>query len=237
MEIFTAGQAQEMVDAILLGYEAYIQERLQKAVAMEVSDGYAWTKGNHIDDAVAKANLGFIESYKKDRAGESWGYLKFISQSKELGRVLLLIKNASRLRKTFNPNGSSQYLVELSEISSNFVSDLKLKNKMDIEGEIQLDLFSQADVPNLSEVKSEFDEFFVVLYETDQSKQIISISVNVLDVLDKQIIQVQDLSDFIQSSSVSRTLLENPQEISEPNEISPQSFPYMIPEQEEKEAN
>ncbi len=237
-EIFTTEQSQQIVDTILLGYNSYIAERQQKANEMAVSDGYAWTRSNHIDDAFAKAKLNFIESYERDRAGESWGYLKFTGQSSELGKVLLMIKNAYRLKQTFNPDKtSSQYLVDLSEISSSFVKKMKNDTTITPEGGIQLDIFSTVSLSDLEGVKSDFDEFFVITYETDASKQVVAISIVVLDRIEKQIILVQNLSAYIHTSGITPVVLESNEIFVEPELVEPQTFPYGIPAEKQKEAN
>ncbi|GAB2027759.1 spr1630 family ClpXP-sensitive toxin [Lactovum odontotermitis] len=235
MAIFTAEQGQAIVDNILTGYNSYLQERLTKKREMAVSDGYAWTRSNHIDDAFAKANLDFIEEYTKDRAGESWGYLKFTSPLPELGKVLLLIKNGYRLNQTFSPTKSSEYLVELSKISDDFVAKWK-SGKTTQKGNIQLDLFSLQNAPNLLKAKAEFSEFFVIVYETDVNKQINHIAVTVLDSIERIIQEVQDLSEYIHSSIVAPIQDEEIQELVESTDVELPVFPYEIPEKEQ-EAN
>ncbi|MGQ7417966.1 hypothetical protein [Streptococcus suis] len=54
---------------------------------MHVSAGYAWTKANHIDDALATANLNFIDKFELKHAGQSWEFLEFNSENQLLGRV------------------------------------------------------------------------------------------------------------------------------------------------------
>ncbi|MBC2673715.1 hypothetical protein [Listeria booriae] len=54
-------QAQAVVDGILEGYKNYLDERRQKKEELRVSAGYAFTKGNHIDDTIAKKLQGLIE--------------------------------------------------------------------------------------------------------------------------------------------------------------------------------
>lgn len=65
---------------------------------MIVSNGYAWTRPNHIDTAFASADLF---EYKLKLAGQTWGYLEFETNTEKYGKVLLIIKGKKRLTNQF----------------------------------------------------------------------------------------------------------------------------------------
>ncbi|GMG61029.1 hypothetical protein TEHAB4_07760 [Tetragenococcus halophilus] len=61
---------------------------------LKVSAAFAFTRGNFIDDGIAK-NVSDLMEYKKKTAGQSWQYLEFtLNKSKP---SLLIIKNDFRL--------------------------------------------------------------------------------------------------------------------------------------------
>lgn len=76
----------------------YVDERLEKRETMIVSNGYAWTRPNHIDTAFASADLF---EYKLQLAGQTWGYLEFETNTEKYGKVLLIIKGKKRLTNQF----------------------------------------------------------------------------------------------------------------------------------------
>lgn len=47
----------DTVNSLMQGQKNYIDERIEKRRTMTVSNGYAWTRPNHIDDAIAKADF------------------------------------------------------------------------------------------------------------------------------------------------------------------------------------
>ena len=64
---FTDLQNQKIVDAILAGLRSYVEERKRKAKEMLVSEGYAWTRSNHIDTALGNhlKEIGITHLKKK----------------------------------------------------------------------------------------------------------------------------------------------------------------------------
>jgi len=60
---------QAIVDGTQNGYLEYLHERRRKKNELRVSGAYAWTKGNHIDDQVARAVESLGLNYRMDKAG------------------------------------------------------------------------------------------------------------------------------------------------------------------------
>lgn len=82
-------QAQAVVDGLLNGYKEYLELRREMRNRLKVSAAFAFTRGNFIDDGIAKNVSDFME-YKKKTAGQSWQYLEFtLNKSKP---SLLIIK-------------------------------------------------------------------------------------------------------------------------------------------------
>ncbi|HEU8110760.1 hypothetical protein [Streptococcus pneumoniae] len=62
-DLFDSLEAQKIVDTLMKGQKDYVDERLEKRETMIVSNGYAWTRPNHIDTAFASADLSeYIQS-------------------------------------------------------------------------------------------------------------------------------------------------------------------------------
>lgn len=66
-DLFDSLEAQKIVDTLMKGQKDYVDERLEKRETMIVSNGYAWTRPNHIDTAFASADLF---EYKLQLAGQ-----------------------------------------------------------------------------------------------------------------------------------------------------------------------
>lgn len=65
-----------IVDAIVDGYRDYVEHRKDRKAKMEISSAFAWTKGNFIESKVAEECVDHGFTYKKSKAGLTWGYLQ-----------------------------------------------------------------------------------------------------------------------------------------------------------------
>lgn len=202
MKHFDDKQSKALVDGILKGYKDYLAERREKK-QMKVSSGYAFTKGNHIDDQVAKSLNQLIDSDEVKKAGESWEYLKF-DLTIEGDRCFFLVKNASRISRSFQKGKyESEYLVDYSKTNRPFLSKIR-QTQSKIESEIQLLLWETKEEEQLQNIRGEeYDRFYVVIYETDsKSKEIVKVEVVVPDSDTRVLHMVQDLSSYIATSDV-----------------------------------
>ncbi|MEG9207170.1 hypothetical protein V6S63_10280 [Lactococcus lactis] len=210
-KIFTPAQSRKIVDTLIIGYNDYLNERITKYNEMAVSDGYAWTKANHIDDAFAKAyekgELDFIKNFELEKAGESWGYLEFEGDT-NLGKTLIIIKNMTRLSQTFEKTKNrkpSQYLLDYAQISKGFIK----KHIGDYEGLVEQVLLDIMPVKSsykvsVESVRENYDEFFVIVYESNSHAQLQSVQVVVLDPDTQTIVPVQDLTMYLAESSITQ---------------------------------
>ncbi|MDR0300470.1 MAG: hypothetical protein LBI13_10420 [Streptococcaceae bacterium] len=200
MEIFTEEQAQQIVDTLKLGYNVYIQERLDKKRDMFASSGYAWVRGNIIDDAFVKANLGFINNPVVAIAGQSWEYVKFNVQHEEHGKILFLVKNGTRLN-TREPSG---YLLDYAKANRSLLKEITTissesdKNTNWNDGE---QLAFDLGIIEGNDFEGDFDCFFILAFELGEDKQINSVAVTALDEQGSLHV-LQNLSQYIQSSPI-----------------------------------
>lgn len=241
---------QAIVDGTQNGYLEYLDERRRKKSEMLVSGAYAWTKGNHIDDQVARAveSLGF--NYKMDKAGYAWEYLQF-TLSEQAEKYLIIIKNSKRTQKHFNGkrknNPERNYLHSLSDIN---IAELKSAGKIFSQQneQIELELSSPAEIHAVMNqkqlsVKETYSRFYIVTYEiNDITKMIDSINLTMPNSETMTLNVVEDLTPYIQSSAVDiipEDAAPIMQEISSDNTIFSgdlNAFGYAVPTEEESES-
>ncbi|MEH7276188.1 hypothetical protein, partial [Neobacillus vireti] len=211
---------QKVVDGILQGYKNYIHERDEKRRTMKISDAYAWVKGNHIDDQTARECYEAGITYKKAKAGYTWGYLQFSSSE---DKSMFIIKNA----RYFNPDNvpagrgvrgnkrgtenKDNYLKKLSEINRNvdFPETLTFF-PLDSDNPEYLSIFDDNTLKSLentevSKLQDEYDKFYIITYEIDQAFMISKIHVWLPNPSDNTAYLVDDLSALIGNSSVDFT--------------------------------
>ncbi len=123
-DLFDSLEAQKIVDTLMKGQKDYVDERLEKRETMIVSNGYAWTRPNHIDTAFASADLF---EYKLQLAGQTWGYLEFETNTEKYGKVLLIIKGKKRLTNQF-PLDDQIFVKKPSKVKS--ILDVVLSNHL-----------------------------------------------------------------------------------------------------------
>ena len=155
--IFTSEESQAVVDTLIEGNNAYLQERVNKLNTMEVSGGYAWTRPNHLDHSFATAELPFISKFTLKKAGESWQYLEFQKDTNN-DKILLIIKNQSRLAATYEKKEGakqSQYLLDYAEINRTIANPNGEKNSSDI---IELELFYDDPIFDQVELKEQLQD-------------------------------------------------------------------------------
>lgn len=64
-EVLTQEQAQLIVDGLLTGYKDYLDIRQKMKKKLKVSAGFAFTKGNYIDDGIANEVTSFARFHEK----------------------------------------------------------------------------------------------------------------------------------------------------------------------------
>ncbi|WP_156011111.1 spr1630 family ClpXP-sensitive toxin [Streptococcus ruminantium] len=202
--IFSPIQSQTIVDAILKGYKSYLDERIEKRNAMQVSGGYAWTKANHIDDALAKAKLPFIEKFELKHAGQSWEFLEFNSDNPLLGRVCFVLKGLTRLQQIF-PTAVKRgkgYLFDYAKVNTPYLESLSSRASEAVSFPVQMELFDDELFEALGQSENSVNNFFFITYQADGSHHLTNIQVVMPDSRTGKLIPLQDLSGYIAKSSI-----------------------------------
>lgn len=159
---FVAEKQDGLVNSFLQGYNEYITERIEKKKTMLVSNGYAWTKANHIESAVGKyiqEELSDTMKVHKAKAGYSWIYLQF---SNEDTNSLMIIREAETVKEGV---GQKEYLEELVEINGyNFSNGFSepIQTKLDLFGD-EKEIILESSVKN-----EEFNNFYILTYMIDE---------------------------------------------------------------------
>ena len=139
-KVLNAEEAQLVVDGLLLGYKEYLDIRKEMKEKLKVSAGFAFTKGNFIDDGVARKTFNFAEN-KREKAGESWEYLEFSFGGEKPS--LFIVKNDYRLQQTFSKEKKkkvSQYLSDYAKINKPILNSVRKGQKKVPNTSIQLEL-------------------------------------------------------------------------------------------------
>lgn len=160
-----------LVNSILEGYSEYIDERIEKSKEMLVSNAYAWTKSNHIENSVGKyikENLNDTMTFQKAKAGFSWIYLKF---SNDEMKSLLIIREMGVVKEKSKPKDYLKKLVEIND---------KDKTIRDQYTQTNLALWSNGEEIEVDELSKDnkFDNFYILTYRIDKdTKDIIEMAV------------------------------------------------------------
>ncbi|SJZ46708.1 hypothetical protein SAMN02745116_00429 [Pilibacter termitis] len=232
--VLEASQAQSVVDGLLNGYKEYLELRNQMDEKLEVSAGFAYTKGNFIDDSVARKTSSFVE-YCKKKAGESWEYLEFCFGEDK--KSLFIVKNDYRLQRTFSKDlkkPTSQYLSNYAKINAPRIAEIRKGRKKVPNVTIQLELLEDFSIPE-NEL-SDYDSFYIVVYRTSAEKVIESVKLVLPDIETRELHMIQDLTPYLQTSLIVIEEEEYAAITGEKEEvIEVYDYEYTVP-QEEKEA-
>ncbi|MFD1850669.1 hypothetical protein ACFSC5_11660 [Oceanobacillus bengalensis] len=201
-----------IVDGLMEGYREYLEIRREKARKMKVSGAYAWVKGNHIDDQVARACKPYGVESKLAKAGLTWQYLQFQHQDE---KILFIVKNSryfheeqvDRGRDANGKirNGKMSYMENLMKINSEIdFSNIKTDNTND---SVQLQLFednllSEEDNVEIAKIESNYDRFYIITYEIDESQLISGISLFMPNPIDNKAYLIDDLTTYINPESI-----------------------------------
>lgn len=239
-----------LVDGTLKGYLEYLDERKNKKQSMTVSGAYAWTKGNHIDDQVAKIGQQYNLQFNISKAGYSWEYLQF-TVNENTDSYLVIVKNARRVKKSFedqkNKANKNHYLSKFSEIN-----EIPLKNKTrnfviqpeQIQLELNLEEARAVMDRKPLDISQEYSRFYIVTYEIDdQTKNIMSIQLTMPNPETLDLEQIEDLTYLIKQSPFEITPEDlepiADEKVSDLSIFSGDSnaFGYSIPEEQEEAGN
>lgn len=159
-----------MVKGIEQGYSDYAEVRREKRDELLVSSAYAWVKGNHIEDQVARELQDLGIDFQREKAGFAWEYLSFTEPDEN---HLILIKNVNIIKgKSTNPVlnalNPDNYLVKFSKINSRIDFD-------EIKGAKQGTLaFHDLQLPEVSledeepeKLRKQYKHFYILTYAID----------------------------------------------------------------------
>lgn len=239
---FNNQDSQIIVNAIVEGYRDYIEHRKERNREMIISSAFAWTKGNFIEDRIAKSGSELNVTYHKAKAGLTWEYLQF---SQNETKKLFLIKNAAY----FNEKGFSQavlpnknqsahrtYLHELSKINSKLEFPNNEQNLF-VSGEpvqLSLSIVENQIKEGLEQIQSSYNEFHILTYELDEAYQISKVMHYLPNPTDNIAYKIEDLSNYISGAELS----DEEREIIAPEQghdiLDPADFDIGIFKEEEK---
>lgn len=233
-------QCQAVVDGILEGYKTYLKERQEKKNTMFVSHGYAFTRGNHIDDAVARNLDGLITGHEMKKAPGGWEYLEFDFENGE--RCFFIVKNAFRANHSIKKGKKeSSYLIDYAQINNKWIEKENLRSsQLKEDYPMQLSMFTEEEQVQMSRHKQlkEYDRFYLVIFEIDNTTKLLTqIEVVALDEQTRELHKIQDLTMYIQTSNVN-IVEEDTKVIRNENElVDTEEYGYTIPTEEKENAN
>lgn len=236
-EVLNAEEAQLVVDGLLLGYKEYLDIRKQMKGRLKVSAGFAFTKGNFIDDGVARKTFNFAEN-KREKAGESWEQLEFSFGGEKTS--LFIVKNDYRLNQTFSKEKKkkvSKYLSDYAKINKPILNSVRKGQKKVPNTSIQLEL--PLEEPMISEQElSKYENFYIVVYKTNTAKVIESVSLVLPDDETKELHIIQNLTPYLQTTSIIIEDEEYSAVVGEKEEIGDlYDYDYTIPKEEKEISN
>ena len=236
-EVLNAEEAQLVVDGLLLGYKEYLDIRKEMKEKLKVSAGFAFTKGNFIDDGVARKTFNFAEN-KREKAGESWEYLEFSFGGEKPS--LFIVKNGYRLNQTFSKEKKkkvSKYLSDYAKINKPILNSVRKGQKKVPNTSIQLEL--PLEEPMISEQElSKYENFYIVVYKTNTAKVIESVSLVLPDDETKELHIIQNLTPYLQTTSIIIEDEEYSAVVGEKEEIGDlYDYDYTIPKEEKEISN
>lgn len=228
------------VRGLVRGYERYLQVRVAAADDMVISNGYAYTRGNHLEDKIAKEESDKVQ-FEHAKAG-SWSYLKFQVHNSD-NKHMIIVRRAERVNETLAElqsksleNREKNWLYDLSKINNRLELD-KIVNKSKIE---QLKLYADNAIDeraiirseNLSlDLEEEFDGFYILTYEIDSITQ--ELSDAALIMMDSEtlgLVQIESLRGIMleYQASIGIELFKQAQKVISPVEIAAEAVEYGV---------
>lgn len=240
---FDLDTSQLLVDGILQGNQNYYNERIAKKREMAVSAAYAFTRGNHIDSAIhqmIQTNSNISSEIK--HAGHFWEYASFpVTQGKE--KYLLIVKHQLSINRAINKAKATKstyqsYLVEFAEqYNKSWISDLPNSS---VNEQVVLELYPNeinCQFENLKMVE-DYKGFFILVYTTDNQTHLVTeILLTALHPTSLKLINIQNLSEYIQSSEINTTAISDSFSEDLESEFDVATFPYELPDSTEETAS
>jgi len=195
------------ISGLMKGYNRYLQVRVAAYDELEVSHGYAYTRGNHLEDKIAKESTSSNVTFDLDNAG-SWKYLKFtVNESDE--KYLVIVRRQERIEETqkdlskknleerernwlYNLSKNNNHL-DLSKIKTEEVTQLRLFGD---NLEEQRAIFKQEELD--VELDEKYDGFYILSYEINPDTYIVDdASLLMMDPQTLNLIEVEALRSLV----------------------------------------
>lgn len=238
---------QHFIKGLMKGYNNYLKVRLNADKELEISNGYAYTRGNYLEDSIAKEKTTSSVSFKHARAG-SWAYLQFtVDKSDE--KYLVIVRRSERiedaqkeLKKKTLEERKNNWLYSLSEYNNH----LKL-NSFNNSNNQQIKLFAgnpkeeKAIIKQMQldiDLEEQYNGFYILSYEIDPTTYIIDdASLSMLDSQTLELIEVESLRSLVveNQSIIEDSLLINAKAIIGPEELSGEASEYIIQTHKEED--
>ncbi|GAA0365644.1 hypothetical protein GCM10008932_17280 [Alkalibacterium iburiense] len=228
------------VRGLVNGYERYLQVRVAAAEDMVISNGYAYTRGNHLEDMIAKEESANVQ-FEHAKAG-SWSYLKFKVHNSE-NNHMIIVRRAERINETLAElqsktleNREKNWLYGLSKINNRLELD-KIVNNSKVQ---QLKLYADNAIDERAIIRSEnlslnleeeFDGFYILTYEIDSNTQELSdADLMMMDSKTLGLVQVESLRGMMleYQASISIELFRKAQKAISPLEIAAEAVEYGV---------
>lgn len=237
---------EHFVKGLMTGYKRYLQVRIEAYKELEISNGYAYTRGNHLEDKIAKEKFSDKITFKHEKAG-SWSYLQF-----EVGnsgkRNLVIVRRAERIEETkkileiSTPDKKEKnWLYGLSKINDY----LDLGSVINREKNSQLKLFAANSQDESAIIRQdqlelqfdqEFDGFYILTYEINEGTYMIDdASLLMMDSSSLELLQVESLRELVVKYQpiIEEDLLANVQNVFGKEEFSGEGKDYVVSPTEE----
>lgn len=245
---FAPNDSKIIVNAIVEGYQDYIEHRKDRHNKMKISSAFAWTKGNFIESKIADISETIQFTFRTSKAGLTWDYLQFIHEDK---KILFLIQNAASFNEhnysyATIPNSSKgkgsrrTYLHELSKINYGLEFDDSILTRQELEEPFkqskQLSLFMPEHIVmnDIDYFSKTYNEFHILTYRIDRAFQISEIIHYLPNPTNNKAYKIEDLSHYITGAE----LTNEEREILAPEQdsgiIDPAAFDIGILEEEEE---
>ena len=192
-----------IVKGIMNGFEAYLNERKLKNEELEISGAFAWTRGNFIDDAIAKECKLNGMKFNKRTAGYSWEYLDY--EVEDTNEKYLVVVKSPAFKKEYQKENKSfpkNYINQMSEsINGDLVESEDFKKFVGKSENYTLEVGLPFKQSKLNLAQNEYSRFYIIVYDFNVEKNISEIA-SYIPSSDGTLYKIEDLTKHIEDSGV-----------------------------------
>ncbi|WP_395319878.1 hypothetical protein [Fructilactobacillus frigidiflavus] len=238
--------AKSFAQGIVMGNKKYAQERLEKAKKMKVSNGYAWARPNIIDDAISNNleadDLNEMVKDKIAKAGYFWEYLQFFTPTRKSNEKALIIVKPGKYRPSKYGSGIDKKALSQNSIKNLMEVNKQLFNENSRDFTKQLCLFNI--MPNeLDEINQEtnqngYSRFYILAYTLNESSEVSGLKLMMPNPYDASLVEIQDLSGFIEEFIDSKLTDEQIKAISNDKNLKiAEEMSFYVEDDEDEDVN